>query len=162
MISMIRYLKYLFRHKYFVFIECWRRGLYWRAFLHDLSKFLPDELLPYARFFYGKDSTQESRESRYQKINKDPRYFQRAWQLHLMRNDHHWQNWINIQDEGTTVVLEMPINCRLEMFCDWVGAGRAQGYYDPMNPLKEVCIWYVRNRNKIILHPKTRMLIENQ
>jgi hypothetical protein len=33
-------------------IECFNQGLIWRGLMHDLSKFLPDEFLPYANFFY--------------------------------------------------------------------------------------------------------------
>ena len=155
-----RYLKYLLRHKWYVLVWCFRYKLYWQGIIHDLSKFLPSEFFPYAEFFYGKDSTEESREVRYQNINYAKRYFQRAWQKHLMRNKHHWQNWINIQDEGTTVILEMPKKYIIEMFCDWIGAGRAQGYYNPDKPKQEVQHWYKKNKNKIILHPNTRKEIE--
>jgi hypothetical protein len=126
-----------------------------------MSKFLPSEIFPYAKFFYGKDSKQESRESRYQNINDSRRYFQRAWQKHLMRNDHHWQNWMNVQDVGTKVILEMPKKSALEMLCDWIGAGRAQGFYSSRKPTKEVGVWFSKNKDKIILHPKTRKYIEN-
>ena len=159
--SWFKYLfKYLVRHKWFVLIECWKRGLYWQGIVHDMSKFLPSEFPQYAKFFYGKDSKQESRESRYQSINYAQRYFQRAWQRHLMRNGHHWQNWINVQDVGIQVVLEMPLKYAVEMVCDWIGAGKAQGYYDPNKPMKEVRNWYSKNFKRIILHPNTQYYIE--
>lgn len=161
MMSIIKYLRYLIMHKNYVFVECWRQHLYWRGIWHDMSKFLPDEFFPYVKFFHGKDSKQESKESRYQNIKEAPRYFQRAWQKHLMRNNHHWQNWTNVQDEGNQVVLEMPISSAVEMFCDWIGAGRAQGYYDYCLPMKEVSNWYNKNKQKIILHSQTRQYIEN-
>jgi len=154
------YLKYLLRHKWFVSIECWKRGLYFLGLIHDFSKFLPSEFFPYVRFFHGEDATQEARESRYQSINHAQRYFQRAWQLHLMRNQHHWQNWMNFQDEGTRIILEMPKKYAVEMVCDWIGAGRAQGYYNCNKPMEEVNAWYKKNKNRIILHPNTRDFIE--
>ena len=161
MTSWTRYLfKYLFRHKWFVLVECFKRKQYWLGLTHDLSKFLLSELPQYAKFFYGKDSKQESRESRYQSINYAHRYFQRAWQSHLMRNKHHWQNWINVQDVGTQVILEMPRKYAIEMVCDWIGAGRAQGYYDNEKPTKEVRNWYRKNSSKIVLHSNTRKFIE--
>jgi len=156
-----KYLNYLIRHKYYVMLKCFQRKLYFQGIFHDLSKFFPDEFLSYTEFFYGKDSKQKSRESRYQNINDAPRYFQRAWQKHLMRNKHHWQNWINIQDEGTMAVLEMPKKFAEEMVCDWIGAGRAQGYYNKNIPKEEVKKWYIKNNNKLILHPNTRIIIEN-
>lgn len=32
-----------------------KRGLYLHAFTHDLSKFLPSEFIPYAKWFYGEN-----------------------------------------------------------------------------------------------------------
>jgi len=158
--SWVKYFQYLLRHKWFVFLECKKRGLFFRGLLHDWSKFLPDEFLAYARFFYGRDSTHESRESRYQSIKWTQRYFQRAWQKHLMRNKHHWQNWINIQDGGTQVILEMPKKYTVEMVCDWIGAGRAQGYYNPKKPMEEVYNWWIDNSREVVLHPHTRRYVE--
>ena len=156
----LKYLRYLLKHKWFVAIECFKRGLYWHGVVHDMSKFLPNEFFPYVNFFYGKDSKQESRESRYQSINSAQRYFQRAWQKHLMRNKHHWQNWLNVQDAGTQVVLEMPKKHVVEMVCDWIGAGRAQGYYNSEKPMEEVNNWYAKNFKRITLHPSTQFLVE--
>jgi hypothetical protein len=36
----IKYLNYLLRHKWYVGIECFKKGLIWRGLVHDLSKFL--------------------------------------------------------------------------------------------------------------------------
>lgn len=47
------YIWYVLRHKWFVLLECWRHGLYWRGIKHDWSKFLPSELIPYVHFFNG-------------------------------------------------------------------------------------------------------------
>jgi len=49
----IKYLWYIVRHKYFVMVECWARGLFWRGVSHDFSKLLPSEFVPYANYFYG-------------------------------------------------------------------------------------------------------------
>jgi len=54
MFRVFRYLKYLIRHKWFVF----RAGLklkvsIWRLLIHDWTKFLPSEFFPYLRKFYG-------------------------------------------------------------------------------------------------------------
>ena len=40
------------------------------------------------------------------------------------------------------------------MVCDWIGAGKAQGYGD--NPFA----WYTQNKNKMQLHKDTRKWIE--
>ena len=48
------YLRYLLRHKWFVFQAGRKTGApLWRLILHDWSKFTPAEWAPYARMFYG-------------------------------------------------------------------------------------------------------------
>ena len=48
-----KYLKYVIRHKYFVFLESCKLGIPIRGFVHDTSKFFPDEFFPYMNHFYG-------------------------------------------------------------------------------------------------------------
>jgi hypothetical protein len=48
-----KYLKYVIRHKWYVFLECCNLGIPFRGIFHDLSKFLPDEFFPYMNHFYG-------------------------------------------------------------------------------------------------------------
>ena len=57
----IFYLGYLLKHKFYVFIECFKEGLYWVGLAHDFSKFLPSEFIPYANFFYD-NSTKKGRD----------------------------------------------------------------------------------------------------
>lgn len=56
----------------------------------------------------------------------------------------------------------MSENSVKEMICDWVGAGRAQGFHSPNNDhYYETRIWYLKNKFKMNLHPSTRQYIEN-
>lgn len=146
------YLRYLVRHKYYVSLECFRQGLYWRGLKHDWTKFLPSEFIPYARFFYGDGHTINSRRDKtgyYKPTDTGDAAFDHAWFLHQKRNDHHWQYWV-LPDGATDVrLLPMPHDAWLEMMCDWVGAGRAQGTNDPRG-------WYLANGAKIRIHPATR------
>lgn len=95
----LRYLSYVLRHKWFVLVECWRRGLYWRGLVHDLSKFLPSEWFPYVEHFHGRQSGRQRDVTGYYKPTDtgDPA-FDRAWFLHQKRNDHHWQWWTQPDD----------------------------------------------------------------
>jgi hypothetical protein len=43
-----------------------------------------------------------------------------------------------------------------EMLCDWIGAGKAI-----MGAKANTPAWYEKNKERIILHPKTREWIEN-
>jgi hypothetical protein len=36
-----KYFRYVFRQRWYVFVECVKLGIVWRGLVHDLSKFLP-------------------------------------------------------------------------------------------------------------------------
>src|SRR5438128_6450654 len=102
----LRYLRYLLRHKWFVFVECWKVGLYWLGLIHDWSKFMPDEWFPYAEFFYGKNSkTVRDSTGYYKPTDTGDARFDFAWLLHQKRNRHHWQWWLLREDDGGVKVL---------------------------------------------------------
>lgn len=129
------YLRYLLRHKWFVF----RAGLatgapVWRLIIHDWSKFLPCEWVPYVNYFYG-DKTPDAKCA-----------FDRAWLHHIHRNPHHWNHWILNRDDGKMNVLPMPDHFLREMVADWAGAGRGiAGHW-------EIAEWAASNQDKIGLH----------
>ncbi len=197
----LKYLNYVIRHKWYVGMACFRNGLYWRAIVHDLSKLLPSELIPYARFFYqakkscyscthkvfgsqcdldysgigngyyankcedyeqtgiktGRDDT-----GYYKPTDTGDKEFDFAWLLHQKRNRHHWQWWILPEDEGGVKILEIPEKYLKEMLCDWIGAGKAQGFHSPKNdPLQETRKWWDSNNHKMQLHPNTRKILES-
>ncbi len=153
----LRYLKYVVRHKWFVFVAGLELGVpVVRLFFHDWTKLLPREWLPYTEFFYGDHMSRE------QAFALDYDFpvpadvelaFEQAWLHHQNKNDHHWQYWIRLGDDGTELVLEMPDVCQREMLADWRGAGRALGKPDTL-------VWYTKNRDKMRLHPNTRHWIE--
>ncbi len=159
-----QYLKYLFRHKYYVGVECFKRGLYLLAFIHDLSKFYPDEFFPNANHFDGHNIRKGRDKSGYYKpYDTGDAEFDYACFLHARRNKHHWLWWTMPKDDGTYNVFEMPIKYRTEMLCDWIGAGRAQGYISPKNdPLYRARLWYVSNKDNAHLGPETRKWVEEQ
>jgi len=147
---------YTTRHKWYVMLECWKRGLYWRGLKHDLSKYTLREFFPYAYHFFDENG------ERYNRVGK-PGYsttektgdldFEKAWFWHQARNDHHWQYWVVPGSDGSFTVMDMDEICIIEMYCDWVGAGIAANSGGP----KE---WYDNNKNKLLLSPRTRERIE--
>jgi len=154
MLKHLKYLSYVLRHKFFVFMECCRLGIPWRGFVHDLSKFLPDEWFPYVEFFHGKYAKARRDETGYYKpVDTGQASFDFAWLLHQNRNRHHWQWWV-IPEGGEMHTQPMDSRSRREMLADWRGAGRAQGTPDTQ-------AWYLKHRNDIVLHPDTRAWIES-
>lgn len=147
------YLKYVIRHKWFVFLACVDLGIPLQGIVHDLSKFRPSEWFAYVEYFYGD----------WRKGNKDRQAvappviqmnFERAWNHHQKRNPHHWQYWMRLGDDRTILAIEMPLRYAKEMLADWHGAGRAiTGRYDTHE-------WYAGNSSAMILNSHTRTWIE--
>jgi len=160
-----KYLKYVIRHKWFVFIGCLKLGwgnswffpLFYRGLIHDWSKLRPSELFPYAEHFYGnKESINRGRDkSGYYRAGETDNYkIDMAWLLHQKRNKHHWQWWVLHKDDGTIKCFDMPDLYLLEMVADWYGAGRAISGKEIVGP------WYESNKNKIKLSNRSRKTLE--
>lgn len=161
------YLARTIRHKWLVMRKCAELGLHRQGAIHDLSKFRPDELYPYA----AHDFTSK----------RDDPAFERAVWLHYRRNPHHWNHWIAFKPcrntwlqtalyacfknewaeievhNGLISVMAMPDHYALEMLADWwaVGAERQPGNKAALLQ------WYLANKGKIILEPGTRAFVES-
>ena len=137
----LKYLSYLSRHKFYVGQECFKRGLYLRGIFHDWDKLLPKRWMAYANFFYVKTSPGVAEAFRY------------SWRRHWQMNDHHWQYWVSIHDDGKIRPHEMSEKARLEMLCDWIGAHKAiHG--------KSLLEWYRDREDTILIAPKTKRWIK--
>lgn len=143
-----QYLKYVFRHKWFVLLAGIKLGVpLLQLVFHDWDKFLPDEWVPYARTFYKPNGQKQ--------YEPDGSGFDLAWLKHQNRNKHHWQYWMITWDKGNTECLPMPAKYVREMVADWRGAGRAITGKDNLED------WYWANRENIKLHPVTRKEVES-
>lgn len=140
--KLFNYIMYLFKHKWYVFLECKKRGIIWRGITHDLSKFFPCEFFPYMEKWYGSTKRHSG--------------YRGACLHHYNHNTHHWQYWVFISPEGKLESLEMPEIDRKEMIADWVGMARTLGK-EP-----SAIDWYERNKDKILLHKETRRKIEEE
>ncbi len=142
------YFKYIVEHKWNVGIECLKAGLFIHAFTHDLSKFLPSEFLPYAKFFYSKNRSKEYKTSDENDLN-----FQTGWNRHQKRNKHHWNYWVSVTRKDEIIPVEMPMKYIKQMVCDWDGMSRKFG--------GSTCDYFRKNENTMILHPETKAKIES-
>jgi hypothetical protein len=158
----LRYLSYVLRHKWFVFLAGLKTGApLWRLIVHDWSKFLPAEWFPYVAYFNGSPPdlnpvyyNPEWREwAREDWKQRTARAFDRAWLHHQHANPHHWQHWLLREDDGGLKRLPMPEHFIREMVADWMGAGQAQGKPD-------VAAWYRQNAGRMVLHADTRARVE--
>lgn len=156
MIAHWAYLKYVLKHKYFVFLGCLALGVpLHQAIIHDWVKFLPIEFFPYVRQFYNADGSKRSVRdaSGSYDPNKQADAFRCAW-LHHQKQPHHWQAWISIGDGGNLSPLPIPQRFVLEMVADWYGAGMA------ISGTKDIEAWFLQNKDKIVLEDGTRFRVQ--
>ena len=147
----LKYLKYLLKHKWYVALNCFSYGLYWRGIVHDLSKFYPDEFFPFVEYYFGGHKNEKARYKNI--IDFSNHKYNIASLKHEHRNKHHWQYWVRVSTSAGRKPIMMPCKYMMELYCDWVGAAKAQG-----NDLKE---WYTKNKDNINFHPETREAVES-
>ena len=109
---------------------------------HDESKWGSCEFVPYREYFYGKRDSHVDEE------------FKKAWLHHIHNNPHHWQYWVLINDDDGIEIIEMPKRYVIEMICDWMSFGYSK------HDLTMTKKWYEERKDKIMLHPETRKIVE--
>jgi hypothetical protein len=106
----------------------------YNLYTHDLSKFSAIEAIPYATHDFSKP-------------NKGSIDFQIAWCHHKSKNEHHPEFWLNPNRKGEISPLPMSDIYIMEMFADWIGAGRTYG--------NELETWLPDNFKTFTFHPET-------
>jgi hypothetical protein len=106
---------------------------------HDESKYSEEEFEFYRKNFFPVSNTEKEN-------NKEN--FEMAIEHHYKCNPHHWNYWVD--DNG--VAKEMEDIYIIEMICDWIAMGTQFG-----NTASE---YYMKNRDKINLHPATKEKVE--
>lgn len=140
----LKYLRYLLKHKYGVFVTGLQLGVpVSRLLWHDMDKFLPSMWFPFVDRFYRDD---EPKPRKYIPEGWDD--FREAWGRHVTNHDHHLEYWIPVDTPMSTVAI-------LEMVADWSGAGYAQaGEQDPRE-------WYREFGRELHMSDWTRTCVEN-
>lgn len=113
---------------------------------HDASKYDIEEYDAYDQYFYGGNRS-------YQVVQD----FNYAWLDHQKKNPHHWQYWVLINDDAEEgdVALRMPLVYIYEMIADW------WTFSWKSDNLMEMFKWYGDHRSHIMLHPETRVIVED-
>lgn len=110
-----RHFKTICLHKWYVGVECFKRGLYWQGIVHDLSKFSYIEFFYSAQYFQG-DKTPIG-------VEKAEKGYSLAWLNHKANNKHHWEYWTDFYD-GVCKPVPIPEKYIKEMACDMIGAAK--------------------------------------
>lgn len=138
-----QYFKYILEHKKNVGIECIKMLMPIHAITHDLSKFLPSEFIPYARYFFDTNKAKK-----YDKGTEEHKDFQLGWCHHQNRNKHHWNYWVSVTRKSNAQhPIPMPHRYIEQMVADWRGMSRKFG-----GTWQE---YYEKNKDEMILAPET-------
>jgi len=146
-----RHFKTITRHKLMVMKYCFRIGLYRQGLAHDMSKYHPKEFRIGVKYYIGTESP-NAEERKKTGVST-------AWLHHKGRNKHHFEYWIDYSpnpEEGF-VGMKMPLQYVAEMFCDRLAASknyRGENYTSDY-PLA----YYIKDRDKIIIHPDVDALL---
>lgn len=132
------YLKTIIIHKFWVFYYACICGIPWRGFWHDFSKLSPSEFFCNLKYFNGKQSPIAN--------CKEINGYSEAWFHHRGRNKHHYEYWFDNFDCGGTAVV-MPYKYTIEMFCDYLAAGRA--YMGKNFSFQKEYDWWVDKKTNI-------------
>ena len=148
--GILKQLKQIFIHKWYVFEICCKLGIPLQGLLHDLSKFSFAELIEGAKYYRGDVSPHvESRKQLGYSL---------AWINHKAKNKHHWEWWIDINEDGEFVPARIPNKYIKEIIADRVGACKA---YEGKNYNNSSALnYYNKNKEKYIMHNDTIYLLE--
>lgn len=137
----LRYLRQLLKHQRHILKAGRLTGVpIWRLLIHDWSKFLPSEFIPYARNDRGHPRGREP---------QDGDDFQDAWLFHQNRNKHHWGHWIPRSGREANKPLPMPKVYVREMIADLLAVSKSKtGRWN-------IAIWFNENGPKMLLHDDT-------
>lgn len=145
--NLLKLLKRITTHKFWVAYYCFQLGLYWQGITHDLSKFSLTEIKGALKYWNDSKSSLA--------YEKELNGYSETFLHHRGRNPHHYEYWIHSLDEGG-VPAEMPLKYAKELVCDYLAACRTYGG----NPKNEYD-WWIKYQDKLKIHPTTKNFITN-
>lgn len=130
-LNIFKHIKVITKHKWIVFKLCCKVGEPWRGFVHDWSKFSPEEFWEGVKYFNGHKSPIT--------VCKKENGYSKAWLHHKGRNKHHAEYWVDLALEKPAII--MPYKYAAEMICDKIAAGIT---YEGKNWKKETELNYYK------------------
>lgn len=148
-INIFRHFHKINVHRFWVFYYCCKAGIPWRGLVHDLSKYSPTEFWESVKYYQGTSSPIDA----CKKVNG----VSYAWMHHKGRNPHHYEYWQDNFDKGGNPV-QMPDKYAIEMFCDYMGAGRA--YMGKKFSYRQELNWWINKKHSpLAMHPVQKLFI---
>lgn len=140
--KIFKHIKLVSKHKLVVFKLACKVGIPWRGFMHDWSKFSPEEFFESVKYYNGKKSPII--------VCKQENGYSRAWLHHKGRNKHHPEYWVDWALPQKAII--MPYKYAAEMVCDKMAAGIV---YNGKDWRQDTQIkYYMKEREKSIVHPQ--------
>ena len=151
------HLKTITEHKILVAKHCFAIGLYRQGIMHDLSKYMPTELLNGFKFYQGGTRSPNNGE-------RDVKGYSEAWMHHKGRNRHHYEYWTDYNIEAAKMgkfpvrPVQMPRRYVAEMLMDRIAASKTymKDAYTDVEPLR----YYERGKAGNLMHPQTAKELE--
>ncbi len=134
-------------HRWLVRQGCFRVGLYWQGFTHDLSKYSPTEFIVGAKYFQGNRSPNGA--------EREEQGYSTAWIHHKGRNRHHFEYWTDLNRETKRYEsVPMPRRYLAEMIMDRRAACMVYegDKYSNASPLA----YFNRSLDQTLMHPQLR------
>lgn len=144
---LLKLLKRVTVHKFWVAYYCFQLGLFWQGITHDLSKFSWTEIKGALKYWHPDKSSLA--------YEKELNGYSETFLHHRGRNPHHYEYWIHSLDEGG-VPAEMPRKYVLELICDYLAACRTYG-----GDIRTEFDWWMKGEDKVKIHPKTKTFCRN-
>ncbi|MCD8105451.1 MAG: DUF5662 family protein [Lachnospiraceae bacterium] len=157
------HLKTITEHKLLVMSGCFRIGLYWQGLTHDLSKYMPSELLEGFRYYEDGKSSPNNGERR-------DKGYSEAWMHHKGRNRHHFEYWLDYREPGkkgaaaapkdacgvpsSLQVVQMPRRYVAEMLMDRIAASK--NYNKKTYTQHDSLAYFEKGKGHYLMHPQTR------
>lgn len=179
-----QHFKTITKHRHKVMWLCFRIGLFKQGLLHDLSKYSPIEFLTSAKYYQGNrspiDAEKEDKgyslawqhhkghnphhwEYRVDNLGPVPTKVSGIFRPSIRNSYNPELNKDRIVEtieyKSNPTAIEIPYNYLLEMICDMVAAGQVYlgDKWTKESPLE----FYDNNKNKMLLHDKSRKLLEH-
>ncbi len=144
-------MKTITEHKFLVMQHCFRIGLYRQGLIHDLSKYMPSELLMGFMYYEDGKSSPNNAERR-------DKGYSSAWMHHKGRNRHHYEYWSDYaltpgNKKYPLQAVQMPRRYVAEMLMDRISASKNYNgeNYTQHDPLA----YFERGRGHYLMHPQT-------
>ena len=145
------HLKTITEHKLLVMRHCFKIGLYRQGIMHDLSKYMPSELLMGFMYYDDGKSSPNNGERR-------DKGYSNAWMHHKGRNRHHIEYWTDnslhpSEAKHPLQAVEMPRKYVAEMLMDRICASKNYNKesYTQQDPLS----YFEHGKSHYLLHPQT-------